>query len=244
MKNVKLLLDFDGRAYSGWQSQENSKSIENEIKKAVKKVFNQDVKVIGASRTDKGVSARGFVCNFHIESSCPCERMIYPLNDVLPEDIRVIASEEADCNFHSRFSAKGKYYRYTIEHRKFARATNRNYAYNFPYKLDVDKMNEAKEYMTGEMDFKAFMNLGSPVNHTVRTVDSIDIIEDGEFIYIDVKGRGFLYNMVRIMAGTLIYVGTGLLSMEDMKNSIEKGLREGLGPTLKAEGLTLMEVYY
>lgn len=244
MKNVKLTIDFDGTNYSGFQAQENAHTVEDALNEAISKALCEDVKLFGCSRTDKGVSARGYVLNFKIESTCPVEKMIYPINDKLPDDIRVLKSEEVADDFHARFSSKGKYYRYTIERRKFGRATDRHFAYNFPYKLDANLMREAAKYMVGEKDYRAFMSIGSDVDTTVRNIHSVDIIEDGDFVYIDVKGRSFLYNMVRIMAGTLVFVGTGILDIDEMRKAIDEGDRKGLAPTLPAKGLILEEVYY
>lgn len=244
MKNIKLIIDFDGTNYSGFQAQDNAHTVEDALNAFISKALGEDIKVIGCSRTDKGVSAHGFVLNFKTESVCPAEKMIYPINDKLPEDIRVLKSEEVADDFHARFSSKGKYYRYTLEHRKFGRATNRHFAYNFPYKLDLDLMREAAKYMVGEKDYRAFMAIGSAVDTTVRTIHSVDIIRDGDFVYIDVKGRSFLYNMVRIMSGTLVFVGTGILDIDSMARAIEDGDRRGLAPTLPAKGLVLEEVYY
>lgn len=244
MKNIKLIIDFDGTNYSGFQAQENAHTVEDALNASISKALGEEIKVIGCSRTDKGVSAHGFVLNFRTESLCPVEKMVYPINDKLPDDIRVLSSEEVDDDFHARFSSKGKYYRYVIEHRKFGRATDRHFAYNFPYKLDVNLMREAAKYMVGEKDYRAFMAIGSDVDTTVRNIHSVDIIEDGDFVYIDVKGKSFLYNMVRIMVGTLVFVGTGILDIEEMRKAIDEGDRRGLAPTLPAKGLILEEVYY
>ena len=244
MKNIKLTIDFDGTNYSGFQAQDNAHTVEDALNDSISKALGEDIKVIGCSRTDKGVSARGFVLNFRTDSACPVEKMIFPINDKLPDDIRVLKSEEVADDFHARFSSKGKYYRYVIEHRKFGRATERHFAYNFPYKLDASLMRKAAEHMVGEKDYRAFMAIGSPVDTTIRTIHSVEIIEDGDFVYIDVKGRSFLYNMVRIMAGTLVFVGTGILDIDEMIRAIDEGDRRGLAPTLPAKGLILEEVYY
>ena len=157
---------------------------------------------------------------------------------------RVLKSEEAPDDFHARFSSKGKYYRYTLEHRKFGRATDRHFAYNFPYKLDLDLMREAAKHMVGEKDYRAFMAIGSDVDTTVRTIHSVDIIRDGDFVYIDVKGRSFLYNMVRIMVGTLLDISRGRIAADSLPDIISSLSRDRAGATAPACGLCLEQVFY
>ena len=243
-KRIVLKIEYDGTLYSGWQAQLNAKSIQGEIEAAIKKVFDKDVRVIGAGRTDAGVHAYGQCAHFDLDTDIPGERFSYILNQQLPDDIRIRGSYETDETFHARKSAKGKHYRYVIYNERIENAIGRQYSYHVPYVLDLERMQEAAGYFIGEHDFSAFRTTGSNLVGTVRTIHSLDVTKDGAYINIDVFGNGFLYNMVRIIAGTLIYVGEGKIDPGDIKDIIESGDRRMAGITAPARGLHLVEVLY
>lgn len=244
MKNIKLTIQYDGTNYCGWQKQKNCPSIQEEIEKAIFKVTGEKVNLIGAGRTDKGVHAQGQVANFMTTSSIPADRFKYALNSKLPSDIKIIESQLVDKSFHSRYDALGKKYAYIIFNREILNPLYRNYSYHIPYGLDYEKMKIAAEYFKGTHDFSAFMASNSSVKNTVRTIYDIDLKKDGELIYISIKGNGFLYNMVRIIVGTLVEVGSGKLSPHSIASIIESKNRQKAGHTAPAKGLYLVEVYY
>ena len=202
MKNVKLTIEYDGTNYCGWQKQNNEKTIQEEIEKAIYEAVGEVVEVIGSSRTDAGVHARGMVANFKTNATIPFDKFKYAINDKLPDDISIIESEEVKDEFHARYDSKGKTYCYSIINRQQKIAIGRNYAYHFKWSLDVEKMQEACKYFIGKHDFKAFRSLGSSVKTTERTIKELYIEAKGESINIFITADGFLYNMVRIIVGT------------------------------------------
>lgn len=246
MRNIRIIIEYDGTNYSGWQMQKNAPSIQEEIQKAIKRITGEDVNLIGAGRTDAGVHAKGQTANFITESRIPGDRFAWALNTYLKEDIVIKSSEEVSLSFHSRYDAKSKIYSYTIHKGLFPPAIMRNYVYHVNYgsKIDMEKMRKAAEYLTGTHDFKAFMAAGSKVVNTVRTIYSIKIEENDEYIKIYYHGNGFLYNMVRILTGTILYASIGKLNVDDIPDIIEKGERELAGITVPAHGLCLENVYY
>ena len=244
MKNVKLIIEYDGTNYSGWQKQKNANTVQAEIEKAIKKTTGEEVDLIGCSRTDKGVHATNYVASFNIESTIPGDRFTYIINNKLPKDIVIISSEEAESDFHARYSCIGKTYCYTILNRRVPSAIYRNCSYLVKEKLDVDRMAEACNYFKGTHDFEAFRTLGSSVKTTVRTIYEVKIEKQDEFIKIYVSGDGFLYNMVRIMVGVLIRVGRGKLEPEDVKKIIDSKDRNKAGKVMPPMGLKLENVFY
>lgn len=243
-KNIFLVIEYRGKNYSGWQRQKNGLSVQEVIENALFKLTNQEIKLIGSGRTDAKVNALGQCANFRIDSSIPASRFYMALNSLLPEDIRILTSYQVDENFHSRYSAVGKHYRYTILNRSVASAIYKDSTYHVRQDLDVDKMIKAASFFVGEHDFRAFMASGSNVKNTVRTIYTLDITKDGPLIHIDIVGNGFLYNMVRIIAGTLLQVGKGEVSWEKVMDIILSKNRQMSGPTLRAQGLCLVEVFY
>ncbi len=244
MGNIKLVIQYDGTNYCGWQKQKNGISIQEEIEKAIFIVTGEKVNLIGAGRTDKGVHAQGQVANFLTSSSIPADKFKYALNSKLPEDIKVIESELVDDSFHSRYDALGKKYTYIIYNRRILNPLYRNYSYHVPYKLNFHYMEEAAKYFLGTHDFSAFMASNSSVKSTIRTIYNIDLKKDKDLICISIKGNGFLYNMVRIIVGTLVEVGSGKLNPNSIPNIIESKDRKKAGHTAPAKGLYLDEVYY
>lgn len=244
MRRIKLVVAYDGTNYHGWQLQPEAVTIEGELNKALSTMLAAEIKVIGASRTDAGVHALGNVAVFDTDSRIPGEKFSYALNSRLPEDIRVVSSCEVAEDFHPRYDCHDKTYEYRICRSEFMLPTKRLYAAHIYYKLDVELMKEAAKSFIGEHDFVSFCSAGSSVTDTVRTIYSLELYEKEEELIIRVNGNGFLYNMVRIIAGTLINVGSGRMSISECKNAIEGGCRELAGPTAPAKGLCLLEINY
>jgi tRNA pseudouridine38-40 synthase len=244
MKNIKLTLEFDGSRYVGWQKQKNGISVQQKINEAVVKLTGENCHVTGCSRTDAGVHARNYVCNFKTESEIPVDKIRLALNNILPEDIVALKSEEVQENFHARYNAKSKIYIYTICNRKVPLALGRQYAYSFRKKLNLDKMVQASSYLIGKHDFSAFKNSNSKVISNVRTIFDISIFSEENNIWISVTGDGFLYNMVRVIVGTLLNVGLEKIETVEVFNILESRDRKRAGSTAPALGLCLEEVYY
>ena len=244
MRRIHLIVEYDGTNYAGWQRQSNAMTVQEKLERAVKRLTGEDVCVSGASRTDAGVHALGQSAHFDTESRIPADKFSFALNTMLPPDIRVVRSEEVAADFHSRFSGRGKRYRYLIHAAPHAGALNRLTHAHVIYPLDVEKMRAEARSLVGTHDFGAFAASGSVVKDTVRTIWRADVEQRGAEICLIVEGNGFLYNMVRIIAGTLIGVGSGKLAPGAIARAIESGSRLDLGITAPAHGLTLMEVFY
>lgn len=242
---IKLIVEYDGTAYAGWQRQKNAVSVQQKIEEAVLKVTGKGAVVNGAGRTDAGVHALGQVAHFDTDSKIPPEKFAYALNANLPQDIRIRSSNKTDEDFDARGSAKIKHYRYLIYNAPQANALNRRICAHVSYPLDIEKMRAAASMLTGEHDFSSFCAAGStPVKTKIRTIYEISVLKSGEYISIDVKGNGFLYNMVRIMAGTLIEAGKGKLTANDVGDILLKKDRSAAPATAPAKGLTMVEVSY
>ncbi|NLY85068.1 MAG: tRNA pseudouridine(38-40) synthase TruA [Tissierellia bacterium] len=244
MKNIKLIIEYEGTNYSGWQIQENAITIQGKIEEALEKLLGEKVKLIGSGRTDGKVHALGQVANFLTSSNIPGDRYKYALKQLLPEDITIIDSEEVDINFHSRFDAIKKRYKYLVYNGKMPRALYRNFTYHLPYEVDIEKMIEASKYFCGTHDFAAFMAANSDVNSTIRTIYDISIIRKKDLIQFTVEGNSFLRHMVRIIVGTLLYVGLGKIQVKAIPEIIRDGKREKAGPTVPPQGLYLEKVFY
>lgn len=244
MKRVKLTIAYDGTNYCGWQIQPNGITIEEVINKALQKLTGEPILVIGASRTDSGVHAMGNVAVFDTETTIPPERIAMALNQRLPEDIVIIKSEEVALDFHPRYCDCSKTYEYHIINTRIPIPTKRLTNYFVSYNLNLDHMREAASYLVGEHDFVSFCNVRTDVENTVRAITALDIIEDGNEITIRITGNGFLYNMVRIIVGTLIRVGRGFYTPEKVKEILEAKDRKAAGVTAPAHGLMLMEINY
>lgn len=244
MRRIHLIVEYDGTNYAGWQRQSNAMTVQEKLERAVKKLTGETVCVSGASRTDAGVHALGQSAHFDTESRIPADKFSFALNTLLPPDVRVVSSEELAPDFHSRFSGRGKRYRYLIHAAPHAGALNRLTHAHVIYPLDVERMRAEARDLLGTHDFAAFAASGSVVKDTVRTIWRADVMENGSEIALIVEGNGFLYNMVRIIAGTLIGVGSGKLPSGAFRRAIESGNRLDLGITAPAHGLTLMEVFY
>lgn len=240
-KRVRLVVAYDGTNYHGWQVQNNGVTIESELNRCLTDLLREPIEVIGASRTDAGVHALGNIAVFDTINPMPAEKISYALNQRLPEDIRIQRSEEVDGDWHPRYCDSRKTYEYRIYRNEFPMPVKRLYSY-FTYRpLDVQRMQEAAAYLVGEHDFKSFCQTGAQVQSTVRTILSLEVEEQGAEIVIRVCGNGFLYNMVRIIAGTLMEVGQGKRKPEDMKQILAARERSAAGPTAPAHGLMLIK---
>lgn len=244
MRNIKLTLEYDGTNYQGWQKQKIGKTIQGTLEKAIWELTKSNIEVIGSSRTDSGVHAKGFIANFKTKSTIPSNKFREALNYRLPEDIVILKSEEVSNDFHSRYSAKGKTYSYSIINREVPLAIYRNYYYNVKKQLNIGAMSEACRYFIGTHDFNAFKSSGGSVKTTIRTITDLHIESNGDIIKIYVTGDGFLYNMVRIIVGTLIMVGNNKIKPNEIKEIIDSKDREKAGICVPANGLVLEEVYY
>ena len=244
MRNIKLTIEYDGTNFSGWQIQKDKRTIEEELETALAKILKEEVKVIGSGRTDAGVHAMGQVANFKTDKTIKPEELHAALNTMLPYDIVILNVEEVDDSFNARISAKAKHYRYVINNAKFPSALNANREYHYKYFLDTESMQLAANDLKGIHDFRAFMAAGSTVKDTEREIYDIQVARLGNRVILDVVGNGFLYNMVRIIAGTLIDVGSGKLDICVIKNMIETGDRNLGGRTVAPEGLFLVNVSY
>ncbi len=244
MPNIKLTIQYEGTNYIGWQKQLKGDSIQGEIEKAIKNITGEEVNLIASGRTDSGVHALGQVANFLTNSSIPPDKFKYALNTKLPEDISIIESEEVPCDFHARYDAIGKRYMYLIYNNPIRNPIYRRFVYHIPYPLDYENMKEGVKYLIGTHDFAAFMASNSSVENTIRTINNAYLSRKNELILFRIEGNGFLYNMVRIIVGTLIEIGRGKLKPYDISHIIESKNRKLAGPTASSQGLFLERVYY
>lgn len=244
MKRVMLEIAYDGTNYCGWQVQPNGITVQEVINQKLSELLKEPIETIGASRTDAGVHALGNVAVFDTSARMPGEKISYALNQRLPEDIRIQMSKEVKPDFHPRYRNSRKTYEYRILNKKFPVPTKRLYSHFTYLPLDVEKMRKAGEYLLGEHDFKSFCGAGAQVKTTVRTIYDFQIKKEDDEICMRITGSGFLYNMVRILAGTLIEVGSGARKPEDMLEIIEAKDRKKAGATAPARGLTLIKIQY
>lgn len=253
MPNIRLTIAYDGTHYAGWQVQKNAKTIQSEIEKALKKIFREKIKLIGAGRTDSGVHARAQVANFKTKQTTslpgtyvPGREVVNAINGNLPEDISITAAKKVPSKFHSRFDARAKLYRYTILNGRIDDPFTKKYYYKVPYRLNVSLMKKEARALLGKHDFKSFQAKSdlSKIKNTVRTIRRIGIGKEKEFIRIEVEGDGFLHNMVRNVAGTLIEIGRGYFPQGSMRKILAVRDRTKAGPTAPARGLILIKVKY
>ena len=244
MRNIRLLVQYDGTNYHGFQTQHGHLTIQSKLEEALETVTGARPRLTGSGRTDAGVHALGQVVNFHTEGTIPTDRLPFALNAILPPDIVVKEASEVSPDFHARFSAKSKAYRYTIYNDVFPTPFWRLYSYHWREPLEVPAMREAAAHFIGRHDFAAFRATGSSAKTTVRTVLSFEIAVNGPLIHLTVEADGFLYNMVRIVAGTLLDAGIGKIRPSNLPQIIEAGNRDAAGKTLPPHGLCLMRVNY
>ncbi len=242
---VKLVVAYDGTNYCGWQVQPNGITIEEMLNRALLDLFGQQITVTGASRTDAGVHSLGNVAVFDVETRMPAEKISYALNQRLPEDIVVQDSCEVSEDFHPRFSNSIKTYEYKILNRRFPMPMLARDSYFYHHTLDVERMQKAAAYLVGEHDFTSFASVHAQTNTFVRRIYDLSVTRsDDDLIRIRIRGNGFLYNMVRIIAGTLVQVGAGILEPADVEQILAGRDRELAGPTAPAKGLTMVGIEY
>lgn len=244
MKRVKLTVAYDGTHYCGWQVQPNGVTIESELNKHLSELLGEEIHVIGASRTDAGVHARGNVAVFDTEARMPAEKISYAMNTRLPEDIRIQDSREVSADFHPRFCKTVKTYEYKICNRRFPDPCSRLYSLFYYWDLDTEKMQQAADYLKGTHDFTSFCTHKPEITNHVRTIYDFTVTRDGDMITVRVRGNGFLYNMVRILVGTLLRVGSGMLPPDEIPAILAAKDRSRAGETARAHGLTLAEICY
>ena len=244
MKRILLTLEYEGTRYAGWQRQMNGVTIQEEVERALARATGNETSVMGASRTDAGVHALGQRAHFDTASSIPDDKWPYVLNALLPDDIKVTGSLRVQDALHARFSARRKKYEYRFFNRHQPSALRRNFSAFVPLPMDLDRMRAALHCLTGQYDFKAFQAAGGTARTTVRTIKSASLVQFGDEIVLSLTGDAFLYNMVRIIAGSLISIGQGKLSTDAFEKAIKSGDRLDLGVTAPACGLTLVKVDY
>ena len=244
MKRVKIIVAYDGTNYCGWQVQPNGITIESVLNHHLSELLGEEIHVIGASRTDSGVHADGNVAVFDTSARMPAERISYALNTRLPQDIRIQDSCVVPSDFHPRFQRTVKTYEYRICSRKFPDPCSRLYSLFYYWELDVEQMKKAAAYLVGEHDFTSFCTKKEEVTNCVRTIYSLDIEKTGDQIVLRIRGNGFLYNMVRIITGTLLRVGGGLINPEQIPEILAAQDRSAAAETAPAHGLKLVKIEY
>ena len=244
MRNIRLLIEYEGTHYAGWQWQKNGKTIQETLSKAIERVIQEKVEIHGAGRTDAGVHALGQVANFKTNSIIPAERLLHAVNFYLPPDITVKEVSDAEESFHARYCAKSKVYQYTLFNDWTRTSLHRNFFYVCGFRLDVDKMIAATRHLMGTHDFTSFTTKALCGKNRIRTIKKLDIKKDGRYIYFTIEADGFLYNMARTSVGTLIEIGRGKIAVESISDILDAKDRNLAGPTAPAKGLCLMEVKY
>lgn len=244
MKRVKMIVAYDGTNYCGWQIQNNGITIEEVLNRTLSELLKETITVTGASRTDSGVHSQGNVAVFDTQNRMPADKICFALNQRLPDDIRVLQSEEVEPDYHPRKKNCVKTYEYKIMNRKIELPTLRLYSYFCYFPLDVEKMREAASFLVGEHDFKSFCTVRGQAEETVRTIYSLEVHKEGDLITLRIRGNGFLYNMVRIIAGTLMKVGMGAYPPEQVEAILDARDRKAAGPKAAAKGLSLVSLEY
>lgn len=245
MRNIKLTIEYDGKEFNGWQKQPNKLNIQGEIERAISSITQEEnIELIASGRTDAGVHGLGQVANFKTNSKLPIEKIAIAINSQVKKSIRIVGAEEVEERFHSRYNCKQKTYRYVINNSEYGSAVFRNFEYHMPIKLDVEKMKQAVVHFVGQHDFAAFKSSGTSSKSSVRTIYQAEVKRENDRIIIELTGNGFLYNMVRIISGTLVEVGLGKISPNDIPQIIENKDRTKAGKTLPPHGLFLVEVKY
>ena len=254
MRNIKLLIEYEGTNYAGWQRQNprrgdlastgGHKTVQQTLEDAIEQITHEKVTLYGASRTDAGVHARGQVAHFKTASEIPATKLPCAINAHLPHDIAVKSAEEVPDTFHAQFDAKSKVYRYTVLNESLRCALFRNFCYHFPFSLDINRMKEASQFLLGTHDFRSFQTHVYTKKNSVRTLMVIEIKKENGFIYFLLEADGFLYNMARAIVGTLLEVGRGKITPDEFKRILDARNRRLAGETVPAKGLCLMEIKY
>lgn len=242
--NILIKITYDGTNFHGFQIQPDKRTVEGELNKGLAKTLKEEVKVFYAGRTDRGVHALGQYANFYSDTTIDIGNLPKVINFNLPEDVSVVGAKFVADDFHARYDAKLKKYRYVVHRSRYRNALLLNRAYEYPYEVDPDRMRKALSYLIGEHDFNSFMGKGAVVKDSIRTIEKIDVIEDRDFLYLDFVAKAFLKNMIRIVTGTALEIGRGQREIEYMKDALEKKKRKAAGPTAPACGLYLVDVKY
>lgn len=244
MRTIKLKIEYDGTAYVGWQTQPNGPSIQQAVETALSEINSVPVSVVSSGRTDAGVHARGMVAHFQTEDNLPLSAFREGVNSRLPRDIAIVAAEEAAPDFHARYSALAKKYRYSIYQGEIRSPLASRYSWHLKRRLDLDSMSQAADGLVGLHDFAAFRSSGCDSKTTVREIYALTVKKHGSMIHIDIIGSGFLRNMVRVIVGTLVEIGNGARSPEEIQSLLHGGVRDLSGVTAPAHGLSLIKVWY
>lgn len=244
MKNVKLIVEYDGTNYCGFQKQKRGKTIQAELEKAASKLFSQCIRVISSGRTDSGVHAKGHVVNFHVKKKLSIESILKGMNSYLPHDIVVKSARYVASSFHAQYSAVKKQYRYVVWNDIIRSPLCERYSLFYPYSLDLKLMQEAAQLFIGTHDFKSFSSKSAQKDNTIRTIYMLAVRKKGNKIVFTIEGNGFLYNMVRNIVGTILLVGRGKIKMGEIKKIFSAKDRSAAGPTVAARGLSLIKVVY
>lgn len=244
MRNIKLVISYDGTCYHGWQCQPDLITVQETLIKAVERIVNHKIKLYGGARTDSGVHAMAQVANFHTVSKIETKNLLRGLNSLLPGDIRIKGVYDVEESFHSRYSARSKTYVYTILNRPFDSPFYTRYVWHIPYPLNVPSMNRAIKYIKGEHDFSAFKKKNESYSSHIRCVLRSGVKKRGDFIYVFIEATGFLRYMVRNITGTLVLIGQGRLKEDSISEILASKDRDMAGPTAPARGLFLKEIYY
>ena len=243
-RRILLTVSYDGTNYAGWQLQENAVAVQQRVEEALEKLVHTPIRVTGASRTDAGVHALGQRFHFDTFSRIPADKYAFAMNTCLPQDIRILAGREVPGDFHARFDAQGKRYTYRIHNAPHASALYRNITAHVPYKLNDEQMHKALHDLLGTHDFAAFQASGGTAKTTVRTLTDVQLKREGDLLTLTVCGNAFLYNLVRIITGTMLDIGMGRIPPDAFHTALETGDRLALGITAPASGLELTHVYY
>ncbi len=244
MAVIALSIEYDGGAYVGWQRQPNGISVQQKLEEALARVCGMPLRLNSAGRTDAGVHARGMVAHFEVERVLPLDAYLHGVNRLLPRDIAVRVAWQVADQFHARFSAERKWYRYSLYLSGVRSPLRDRFNWHYRVPLDICQMREAAQFFVGEHDFAAFRAVGCSAKTTIRRIDSIDLLEEGEQVHIDVRGSGFLRHMVRMMVGTLVQVGSGKRAAEDIRRLLAAGATSETRLTAPAQGLCLMQIEY
>ena len=244
MRNFKVKMAYNGAMYHGFQRQNNALAVQQVVEEALETLIGEKITINGCSRTDAGVHARDFCFSFKTDNSITCNGLVLGLNNLLPDDIAILSCEEADSDFHARFCCKGKEYEYVIHNSRIKNPFYKDTAYRYWYPIDEKMLDKAAQDFVGEHDFKAFCSADCDKEITVRTIHYFHVRREGDMVYFNVSGDGFLYNMVRIMVGTLLYINEGKIGENDIPMLLKSMDRTKAGVTVPPEGLYLNKVYY
>ncbi len=244
MRNILLCLCFDGTAYHGWQLQKNVHSVQAEVNMALQKVLGENINVLGCGRTDAGVHSNEYYCNFRTKNAIECKKLTSALNALLPRDVAVLNCNDVPLEFHSRYDAIKKEYVYKIYNQPIRSPFYENFAMHYPFLLDEKELHEIAQTFVGTHNYKGFMASGSKISQTVRTVYEATVTREGDLVIFRVSANGFLYNMVRIMVGTLLSIASGKIDKEDLPRRMREQKRNVLGFTAPPHGLYLNKVEF